>query len=70
MKLPEELLTLISSALFGAGVAYATLREKLRKNTTDLNGLGRKYGRVVALLIKWADTDAKRDQLANTVEPK
>ena len=61
---------MIFSALFGAGVVYATMREKLKKNTVDLNGLGRKYGRVVALLIRWADTDAKREQLANTVEPK
>jgi len=70
MKPSEELLSLIFSALFSAGVVYATMREKLKKNTVDLNGLGRKYGRVVALLIRWADTDAKREQLANTVEPK
>jgi hypothetical protein len=70
MRLSEELLSLIFSGLFGAGVAYATLREKLRKNTFDLNGVGRKYGRLVALLVLWADTEDKRKQLAHTIEPQ
>jgi hypothetical protein len=70
MKLSEELLSLIFSSLFGAGVAYATMREKLRKNSLDLNGLGRKLGRMTALLIRWADTEEKREQLANAVEPR
>lgn len=70
MKLSEELLSLIFSSLFGAGVAYATMREKLKKNTSDLNGLGRKNGRLVALLIRWADTEQKRNQLADAVEPQ
>lgn len=69
----EILLTLAGSAIgviFGAGVVYATMRDTQKKQTSDLNGLGRKYGRVVALLIRWADTDAKRLQLADTVEPQ
>ena len=70
MKLPEELLGLIFSGLFGAGVAYATLRERLRKNALDLNGVGRKYGRLVALLVLWADTEDKRVQLAHAIEPQ
>lgn len=55
--------------VFGAGVAYATMRQKIEKARTDVNGLGKKYGRLVGLLIRWADTDEKREQLAQAVEP-
>jgi hypothetical protein len=60
----------VAGAIFGAGFMYATMRERLRKQGSDLNGLGKKYSRVVALLIRWADTDVKRNQIADLVEPQ
>jgi len=54
---------------FTAGQKYAVMQRDLEKARADLNGLGKKYGRLVALLIRWADTDEKREQLASTVEP-
>jgi hypothetical protein len=56
-------------AVFGAGVAYGAMRQKNEKTIRDVNGLGKKYGRLVGLLIRWADTDEKREQLAQAVEP-
>jgi hypothetical protein len=64
--------TLIGSAFTGgisAGIIYSKMNDKLVKATGDVNGLGRKYYRVIALLIRWADTDEKREQLAQVVEP-
>lgn len=58
-----------AAAIFAAGVKSANQQRDLEKNRGDLNGLGKKYGRMVALLILWADTDEKRKQLAQTVEP-
>lgn len=69
MKFDSSLLDFgysVAGALFGAGIVYA----RLRKHGSDINGLGRKYGRLVALLILWADTEEKRKQLAHTVEPQ
>ena len=69
----SETLSLLGAAaggIFGAGVAWATMRARLNKTAADVNGLGRKFGRLVALLILWADTDEKRKQLAQAVEPK
>jgi hypothetical protein len=57
-------------AVFGAGVAYGAMRQKIAKAAADINGLGKKHGRLTALLIRWADTDQKREQLAQAVEPK
>lgn len=73
MKLDSSLLDFgysVAGALFGVGVVYATIRERLRKQGNDINGLGRKYGRLIALLILWADSEEKRKQLAHTVEPQ
>ncbi len=55
--------------LFAAGEKYANLQRDLEKSRSDVNGLGKKYGRVVALLIRWADTAEKREQIAEMVEP-
>lgn len=54
---------------FTAGQKYAGMQRDLEKARADLNGVGKKYYRLVALLIRWADTDQKREQLADTVEP-
>jgi hypothetical protein len=69
----NETLSLLGAAaggIFGAGVAWATMRQRLNKTATDVNGLGRKFGRLVALLILWADTEEKRRQLSEAIEPK
>lgn len=58
-----------AAAIFAAGVKYANLRHDLEKARGDLNGLGKKYYRITALLIRWADTDTKRAQLADMMEP-
>lgn len=57
-------------AVFGAGVAYGSMRGKSGRQQSDLNGLGKKYGRLVSLLIEWADTPEKRAQLARATEPR
>jgi hypothetical protein len=57
-------------AIFGAGAVYGKMRNDSARTRADLNGLGKKYGRLVALMIRWADTEKKRDQLADTVTPQ
>jgi hypothetical protein len=57
-------------AVFGAGVAYGSMRSASARTRADLNGVGKKYGRLVSLLIEWADTPEKRAQLARAVEPR
>jgi len=42
------------------GYAYAQ-----RKTMKDVNGLGHKYSRIVALLLLWADTEEKRKQVSD-----
>jgi hypothetical protein len=69
MNLPVQFVYTIGAAIFGAGIGWATMRSQVQKLRGDVNGLGKKYGRVVALLIRWADTEEKREQLARTVEP-
>lgn len=64
-----EILWGFLGAVFGAGVAYGAMRQKMAKMAADINGLGKKHGRLTALLIRWADTEQKREQLANAVEP-
>lgn len=57
-------------AIFTAGRVYASVLQKQEKDRADINGLGKKYGRLVALLMRWADTDDKRAQVANVIEGK
>jgi hypothetical protein len=61
----SEIALFLLAVTFNAGLYVMALRQIKR----DVNGLGKKYGRMVALLIRWADTDEKREQLAQTVEP-
>ena len=51
---------------FGAGGAAFSMRQTRR----DLNGLGRKSNRIIALLVKWADTEEKRAQVVRLIEPQ
>ena len=37
-----ELIPAVIGAIFGAGVAWATLRSRVTKNEADINGMGRK----------------------------
>jgi hypothetical protein len=52
--------------VFFAGGAWMVVRQMRR----DVNGLGQKYGRVAALLVRWADTPEKREQAAKVIEGK
>lgn len=45
----------LCSAAFAAGGASWQIRRQAR----DLNGLGRKYYRLVAMLVRWADHEDK-----------
>lgn len=56
--------------IFGAGVVFQSMQSKIEKARQDVNQLGKKYGRLVAMLILWADTDEKRHQLARATEPQ
>lgn len=59
----------ILGGVAAGSAAWATMRQQSKRNREDTNGLGRKYGRLIALLIRWADTEEKRNQLADTVDP-
>jgi hypothetical protein len=64
---PADWITVgVLSAAFSAGGYFMTIRYAMR----DVNGLGRKYYKIVALLTRWADTDEKRKQIADLQEGK
>lgn len=67
----REILEVIG-AIFGAGVIYTRMQSDVNKAKGDLNALGKKYGRLIAMLAhsSWADTKEKQDQLARTIEPQ
>ena len=56
--------------IFGLGVVYNKMQTDIGKAKGDVNALGKKYGRLVSLLILWADTDERRAQLSRAVEPQ
>lgn len=56
----------VLTVVFTAGGYAAVIRYGMR----DLNGLGKKYHRLVALLMRWADTDEKRQQVADLMDGK
>jgi hypothetical protein len=66
MQLRDWLTAGVLAVAFAAGGYVAVLTYTVR----HLNGLGRKLERMRALLVRWADTDAKRDQIANFMEGK
>lgn len=59
-----------AGAVFGAGIVYSKLQSGVDKARSDVNQLGKKYGRLVAMLILWADTEEKRKQLSRATEPQ
>lgn len=58
------------ATIFTAGRVYDSILQKQEKDRIDLNGLGKKYGRLTALIVRWADTDEKRMQIADVIEGK
>lgn len=59
-----QFLVWLASSAFSVGVAWMVLRQVRR----DVNGLGRKFGRVTALLVRQADTAEKREHVAKVIE--
>ena len=60
----------VAGAIFGAGIVFSRMQISVDKNRHDLNQMGKKYGRLVSLLILWADTPEKREQLSRATEPQ
>ena len=48
MGIPVEAISAGMGALFGAGMAYGAMRITQTKQAADLNGIGRKMGRLMA----------------------
>jgi hypothetical protein len=42
----------------------------VRKFLNDLKGMSRRDYRIIALLVRWAETEEKRDQVADLIEGK
>lgn len=59
-----------AGAIFGSGIVYNSMQTKIEKARSDVNQLGKKYGRLVSMLILWADTDEKKQQLSRATEPQ
>ncbi len=55
-KLSYEINSGLIGLIFGTGVVYATMSQK--------------YGRLISMLILWADTPDKREQLSRATEPQ
>jgi hypothetical protein len=74
----SETLTLLGAAfggIFGAGVAWATMRARVNKTAGDVNGLGRKFGRSIAFQLRALAEDepiSKRKlmHLADLIDPR
>ncbi len=69
-KLSYEIISGLIGLIFGTGVVYATMSQKIEKARGDVNQLGKKYGRLISMLILWADTPDKREQLSRATEPQ
>ncbi|HXU18964.1 MAG TPA: hypothetical protein VN788_00115 [Verrucomicrobiae bacterium] len=52
----------VGSALFGAGVSWGAMRELVKRLRLDLNGVGKKYGRLRDALLL-AVPPEKKDEL-------
>ena len=55
--------------LVGIRYAFREVKHAQSETTTQLNGMGRKFERLKCMLILWADTDEKRQQLAEAIKP-
>ena len=66
----REILEVIG-AIFGAGVVYTRMQSNIDKAKGDLNALGKKYNRLIAMLATsaWSDSKEKQDALSKTIEP-
>jgi hypothetical protein len=58
------LIIALAQLVFFGGAQWFQLRQVRR----DVNGLGQKFGRVTALLVRQADTPEKREQVAKVIE--
>jgi len=61
--------------LLGAGAAWATMRFRISKTAGDVNGLGRKFGRLTAFQLRALAEEepiskAKLLHLADLIDPK
>lgn len=65
-----EVIVTLGSFLLGAAFTAGALVWQQKGTVRDINGLGRKFGRTTALLVRWADTDKKRNQVADLIEGK
>lgn len=75
-----ETLSVLGAAaggIFGAGVAWATMRARINKTAGDVNGLGRKYGRSIAFQLRALAEEvtdsilkAKLMHLADLIDPR
>jgi hypothetical protein len=50
--------------VFNAGIAWKVVKDTKH----DVNGLGKKYRDIVALLALWADSDEKRKQVVDLMK--
>jgi hypothetical protein len=66
LEIPQAWEAAALSCVFAAGGYVAAIRQTRR----EVNGLGRKVTRVVALLVRWADTEEKRREVAELMEGK
>jgi hypothetical protein len=70
-----EFLIAAAGALTGASGAWAVMRYRINKNAADMNGLGRKFGKLIAFQLRALAEDdpiskAKLLHLADFLEPK
>lgn len=56
----------LAAIIFIAGGAWIQQRQTRR----DVNGIGAKLRRFQSLLLRWADTPEKREELARALEGK
>jgi hypothetical protein len=57
--------------IFTAGIVYSRMQTNIDKARSDLNQLGKKYGRLTSMLSTsaWSDSKEKQDALARATEP-
>ena len=67
-----DLLAIAALLLAVGGIVFNEGRRRQAQADAkrDLTGIGKKLGRLIALLILWADTPEKREQLSRATEPK
>lgn len=67
----NEVLIRTALALMGVAFGAGGAAVQMRRAARDLNGLGRKYHRLVALLTRWSAGDPEKvKQVADLIEGK